>query len=50
MTYYAVAKLLRKLARKDGINIRVNPHSFGHARKTHLASYFIKAQMKEYFR
>jgi len=49
MTYHAVAKLVRKLARKDGINKRFNPHSFRYARKTHLSVYFIKTLMKKYF-
>jgi len=49
MSYAAVAEMLRKLARKAGVNKRVNPHSFRHARATHLASNLTEAQMKEYF-
>jgi site-specific recombinase XerD len=49
MGYQAVVRMLRKLAKKAGVNKRVNPHSFRHARATHLASLLTEAQMKEHF-
>jgi site-specific recombinase XerD len=49
MSYAAIAEMLRKLAQRAGINKKVNPHAFRHARATHLASYFTEAQMKEFF-
>ena len=41
--------MLRSVARRAGIRKRVNPHSFRHARATHLANHLTDAQMKEYF-
>lgn len=41
--------LLRRLAKKAGINKRVNPHLFRHSRATLLANKLTEAQMKEYF-
>lgn len=49
MSYAAVSKMLRKLAENAEIKKRVNPHSFRHARATHLASSLTEAQMKELF-
>jgi site-specific recombinase XerD len=49
MSYQAVVRMLRKLAKKAGVKKRVNPHSFRHARATHLASLLTEAQMKEHF-
>jgi len=49
MSYPAILKMLRKLARKAGIRKRVNPHSFRHARATHLAKHLTEAQLKQYF-
>jgi predicted amidophosphoribosyltransferase len=45
MSYASVCSLLRKLAKKAGIKKRVNPHSFRHARATHLASFLTEAQL-----
>lgn len=47
--YSTANVLLRKLAKKAGINKRVNPHIFRHSRATALASKLTEAQMKEYF-
>ena len=47
--YNATAQMLRRLAQLSGVKRRVNPHSFRHARATHLANHLTEAQMKEYF-
>ena len=47
--YNATAQMLRRLAQTAGVKRRVNPHSFRHARATHLANHLTEAQMKEYF-
>jgi len=39
---------LRRIAEKAGINKRVNPHSFRHARCTHLAEHLTEQQLKNY--
>jgi len=39
---------LRKIAKRAGIEKRVNPHSFRHARATHLAEHLTEQQMKKY--
>ncbi len=41
--------MLKKLAKKAGLNKRVNPHLFRHSRATLLANKLTEAQMKEYF-
>lgn len=47
--YHAIMMRLRKIAKKAGIQKRVNPHSFRYARATDLANHLTEAQMKEYF-
>jgi len=47
--YSTANVLLRRLARKAGVNKRVNPHIFRHSRATALANKLTEAQMKEYF-
>ena len=47
--YNSVKKVLEKTARRAGINKKVNPHAFRHARATHLATKLTEAQMKMYF-
>jgi len=49
LEYPGVLMLLKELARRAGIKKRVNPHSFRHARATHLANFLTEAQMKQYF-
>ena len=49
MSYASACALLRRLAKRAGIKKRVNPHSFRHARATHLANVLTEAQMKQYF-
>jgi len=49
LSYNAVCKMLRKLAKKARVKKKINPHAFRHARATHLASKLTEAQMKELF-
>ncbi|MEM5799392.1 MAG: site-specific integrase [Candidatus Aenigmatarchaeota archaeon] len=44
-----VNSMLKELAKKVGIRKRVNPHSFRHARATHLARHLPEAVMKKFF-
>ena len=39
---------LRKIAKRAGIEKRVNPHSFRHSRATHLAEHLTEQQLKNY--
>jgi integrase/recombinase XerD len=41
--------LLRKLARRTGLNKHVHPHLLRHSRATHLANVLTEAQMREFF-
>ena len=49
LSHASARALLRRLAKKAVIRKRVNPHSFRHARATHLANKLTEAQMKELF-
>jgi site-specific recombinase XerD len=49
LSWNAVRKLVKRLAKKAGINKPVHPHAFRHARATFLASKLTEAQLKEYF-
>lgn len=49
LVYPGVLMMLKKIAERAGIKKRVNPHSFRHARATHLANHLTEAQMKQYF-
>jgi site-specific recombinase XerD len=49
LSYGFVKQLLKELATKAGITKKVNPHSFRHARATHLAKILTDSQMKEFF-
>jgi len=49
LRYNTVNYLLKYLAKKVGITKRVNPHSFRHARATHLANKLTEQQLKVYF-
>ncbi len=49
LEYPGVLMMLKELARRARIKKRVNPHSFRHARATHLANHLTEAQMKQYF-
>lgn len=49
LCYGSIRKIIRVTAKKAGVLKRINPHSFRHARATHLAKILTEAQMKEYF-
>jgi site-specific recombinase XerD len=49
LSYQMFIKLIRIIAKRAGVNKRVNPHSFRHARATHMANKLTEAQMKMYF-
>lgn len=49
LAYGTVKGALKRIAKKMGIEKRVNPHSFRHARATHMASKLTEAQMEQYF-
>jgi integrase/ribosomal protein L40E len=49
VSYVGIEYVLRRLAKKVGITKKVNPHSFRHARATHLARYLPQAIMNEIF-
>lgn len=49
MSYTAVNHLLRRLAKRAKVKKHINPHSFRHARATHLASKLTEAQLKQLF-
>ena len=48
MNYGTIKTQLRKIAKRAGIEKRVNPHNFRHSRSTHLASKLTESQMDEY--
>ena len=48
LLYDGARFLLRRLARSAGIQKRINPHSFRHARATSLASILTERQMEQY--
>ena len=46
--YKAISHVLKKSALKAGIQKRVNPHAFRHARATYLANHLTEQQLKNY--
>jgi integrase/recombinase XerD len=48
LLYDAVRIFLRRLAKKAGVQKRVNPHSFRHARASYLANHLTEAQLENY--
>jgi integrase len=48
MRYPTTVKQLRLVAEKAGVKKQVNPHSFRHARATHLANKLTEAQMNAF--
>jgi len=48
LDYNAVRLQLQKIARRAGVQKKVNPHNFRHSRSTHLASKLTESQMEEY--
>lgn len=49
LNYGSVRMMLKRVAENAGVEKDVNPHSFRHARATHLASHLTEAQMCEFF-
>lgn len=49
LPYTAVRKILKQTANKAGIHKKVNPHSFRHARATHLAGKLTEIQLCSLF-
>jgi integrase len=49
MGYGHLKKILGSIAKKAGIQKKVNPHNFRHSRATFLSQHLTEAQMKEYF-
>ncbi len=49
LRYTTVRSMLQQTAKRAKVKKKVNPHSFRHARATHLANHLTDAQMKEYF-
>lgn len=49
LSYNYCRKILRKAAERAGVDKKVNPHAFRHARATHLASKLKEAQMNIHF-
>jgi integrase len=48
LLYPAVRQLLKRLAKKAGIQKRIYPHLFRHSRATFLSSHFTEAQLESY--
>ena len=48
ITYSTISKLIKKIAKKAGINKRVHAHLFRHSRATFLAQYLTEAQLSHY--
>ena len=48
LNYDAMRMQLQKIAKRAGVDKRVNPHNFRHSRSTHLASKLTESQMEEY--
>jgi len=48
LDYAAMRMQLQKIAKRAGIEKKVNPHNFRHSRSTHLASKLTESQMEEY--
>jgi site-specific recombinase XerD len=49
MKYRAIAKMIKKVAGKAGIQKKVNPHAWRHARATFLANKLTEQQLKHLF-
>ncbi len=49
MEYRALSKVIKKAAKRAGIDKRVYPHILRHSRATVLANYLTEAQMNEFF-
>ena len=49
LTHRRASDILKTTAQRAKVTKPVNPHSFRHARATHLANHLTEAQMNEYF-
>lgn len=49
LSYARIAAILKKSAKRAGINKRVYPHLLRHSQATHMASIMTEGQMKPYF-
>lgn len=49
LEYIGLVKLLKRMSKKAGIKKPVNPHSFRHAKASHMAKYLTECQMNCYF-
>lgn len=49
LAYQVILRKLKKLAKKAKIKKSVNPHSFRHARATHLSKFLSEALLRQYF-
>lgn len=49
MKYRAIAKMIKKVAQKAGVQKKVNPHAWRHARATFLANKLTEQQLKHLF-
>ncbi len=49
MKYETFRSLLKNIAKRAGVTKRINPHSFRHARATHLSKHLKEFQMNQYF-
>ncbi|MBP7053720.1 MAG: tyrosine-type recombinase/integrase [Phycisphaerae bacterium] len=49
MKYRAIAKMIKELAQKAGVQKKVNPHAWRHARATFLANKLTEQQLKHMF-
>lgn len=49
MKYRAIAKMIKELAEKAGVQKKVNPHAWRHARATFLANKLTEQQLKHLF-
>jgi integrase/recombinase XerD len=49
ISYPSVRKVLQRIAKKAGVNKKVNPHNFRHSRASYLANHLTESQLKEVF-
>ncbi|SDF85298.1 Site-specific recombinase XerD [Methanolobus vulcani] len=49
ISYPAILKQLKKIAKKAGIKKRIHAHLFRHSRATYMANHLTEAQMNSYF-
>jgi site-specific recombinase XerD len=49
LSYGYIYSMLNRVAKRAGINKKVNPHNHRHSRASYLANHLTEAQMNEYF-